>query len=211
MYHKVSKGGLGLDETLALSIMSIYGSLVYMSGVIGGWLADRVFGTSRAVFYGGILIMLGHIALAIPGSISMFFVSMVLIVIGTGLLKPNVSTVVGEMYSEQDERRDAGFTIFYMGINAGAFLAPLIVGTVSDKFNYHAGFAIAAVGMFLGLVIFALTKKKNLGLAGTMISNPMSSSEKKKIYSLIGLAVVILSSHLCGVNPNGTFNIRKLY
>ncbi|HYK72365.1 MAG TPA: peptide MFS transporter [Pseudoneobacillus sp.] len=198
MYYSISKGGLGIDETLALSIMSIYGSLVYMSGIIGGWLADRIFGTSKAVFYGGILIMLGHIALAIPGSVSMFFISMVLIVLGTGLLKPNVSTVVGEMYSEQDNRRDAGFTIFYMGINAGAFLSPLIVGAVSDKYNFHFGFAIAAVGMFLGLVIFVLTKKKNLGLAGTSISNPLSPADKKKTFTWIGLGIVVLAI-ICAV------------
>ncbi len=130
MYYEVSKGGLGLDKNLAMSIMSIYGALVYMSGVIGGWLADRIFGASKSIFYGGILIMFGHIALAIPGSVAMFFLSMVLIVLGTGLLKPNVSSVVGDLYSETDDRRDAGFTIFYMGINLGGFLAPLIAGTV---------------------------------------------------------------------------------
>lgn len=189
MYYEVSKGGLGIDENLALSIMSIYGSLVYMSGIIGGWLADRIFGTSKAVFYGGILIMLGHIVLAVPGSFTMFIISMVLIVFGTGMLKPNVSTNVGEMYSETDERRDAGFTIFYMGINMGAFLAPLIVGTVSDKYNFHFGFAIAAIGMFLGLLMFVLTKKKNLGLAGTIVPNPLPSSEKKKVFTFVGIGV----------------------
>src|SRR5213080_4921738 len=119
LYYEVSKGGLGLDQQTALAITSIYGSLVYMSGIIGGWLADRIFGPSNAVFYGGILIMFGHIALAIPGSVTLFFISMILIVLGTGLLKPNVSTVVGEMYSENDHRRDAGFSIYYMGINLG--------------------------------------------------------------------------------------------
>ncbi|GHI00184.1 peptide MFS transporter [Neobacillus kokaensis] len=194
MYYEVSKGGLGMDQTLALSIMSIYGSLVYMSGIIGGWLADRVFGTSKAVFYGGILIMLGHIALAIPGSIAFFFVSMVLIVIGTGLLKPNVSSVVGEMYSETDNRRDAGFSIFYMGINLGGFLAPLIVGskTIMDT-SFHLGFGIAAVGMFLGLLVFVFTKKNNLGLAGTIVANPLSPAEKKKIFTYFGLAIVIIA------------------
>jgi proton-dependent oligopeptide transporter, POT family len=200
MYYSVSKGGLGIDKTLALSIMSIYGSLVYMSGVIGGWLADRIFGTSKAVFYGGILIMFGHIALAIPGSVSMFFVSMVLIVLGTGLLKPNVSTVVGELYSEKDQRRDAGFTIFYMGINAGAFLSPLIVGSVG---NFHLGFSIAAVGMFFGLIMFTVTKKKNLGLAGTMVSNPLSPSEKKKVFTYIGLGVVVLAVIFAILIPKG--------
>jgi proton-dependent oligopeptide transporter, POT family len=198
MYDKISEGGLGLDQTLALSIMSIYGSLVYMSGVIGGWLADRVFGTSKAVFYGGVLIMLGHIALAFPGNITMFFISMVLIVLGTGLLKPNVSTVVGEMYSEQDDRRDAGFTIFYMSINLGAFISPLIIGKVAEDFNYHLGFSIAAVGMFFGLLVFAFTKKKNLGLAGTLVSNPLSPSEKKKVFTIIGLGIVLLVA-LCAV------------
>src|SRR6185437_13858193 len=104
LYYEVSSGGLGLDKTVALSIMSIYGSLVYMSGIIGGWLADRILGTSKAVFYGGILIMFGHIALAVPGSVSMFFVSMVLIVLGTGLLKPNVSSIVGDIYRSEERR-----------------------------------------------------------------------------------------------------------
>ncbi|MCM3693472.1 peptide MFS transporter [Neobacillus niacini] len=208
MYYEVSKGGLGLDENLALSIMSIYGSLVYMSGIIGGWLADRIFGTSRAVFYGGVLIMLGHIVLAVPGSVAMFFVSMVLIVLGTGMLKPNVSTVVGEMYSETDDRRDAGFTIFYMGINAGAFLSPLIVGSVMD-YSFHLGFGIAAVGMFLGLVMFVLTKKKNLGLAGTTVPNPLSETEKKKTFTIIGLGVVVLAVLSAVLIPMGVLTFSS--
>ena len=191
LYYKVSQGGLGLDQNLALAIMSIYGSLVYMSGIIGGWLADRIFGTSRAIFYGGILIMFGHIALSIPGSLSMFFISMVLIVLGTGLLKPNVSTVVGELYSEKDTRRDAGFSIFYMAINLGGFLAPLVTGTLGMRVNFHLGFSMAAIGMFFGLLVFVFTKKNNLGLAGTIVPNPLSPSEKKKVYSII-LAVAIL-------------------
>ncbi|CAH2715628.1 Di-/tripeptide transporter [Neobacillus rhizosphaerae] len=207
MYYEVSKGGLGLDKTLALSIMSIYGSLVYMSGIIGGWLADRMFGTSKSVFYGGVLIMFGHIVLAIPGSVTMFFVSMVLIVLGTGLLKPNVSTVVGEMYSEEDNRRDAGFTIFVMGINMGAFLSPLIIGGVMD-YSFHLGFGIAAVGMFFGLLVFNFTKKKNLGIAGTMVSNPMSPTEKKKIFTIFGIIAVILAV-LCGVLiPRGLLTFK---
>ncbi len=163
MYYEVSKGGLGLDEPTALALVSIYGSLVYMSGIIGGWLADRIFGTSKAVFYGGILIMLGHIVLAVPGSLSMFFVSMVLIVLGTGLLKPNVSSIVGEIYAENDERRDSGFSIFYMGINMGAFLSPFVVGTVGMDYSFHLGFGLAAIGMLIGLIVFVTTKKKEPG------------------------------------------------
>ncbi|TVY11340.1 peptide MFS transporter [Paenibacillus cremeus] len=206
MYYEVSRGGLGLDKTLSLSIMSIYGSLVYMSGIIGGWLADRIFGTSKAVFYGGILIMFGHIVLAVPGSVTLFFVSMVLIVLGTGLLKPNVSSIVGEIYGEKDNRRDAGFSIFYMGINLGGFLSPLVVGTLGTKYNFHLGFAIAAVGMFLGLVIFSLTKKNNLGLAGTLVANPLSPAERTKVFLRIGLGVVLVVIVLAIVIPMGLFS-----
>ncbi|MED4355024.1 peptide MFS transporter [Schinkia azotoformans] len=206
MYYEVSKGGLGLDETTALSIMSIYGSLVYMSGIIGGWLADRIFGTQKAVFYGGILIMFGHIALAIPGNIAMFFISMVLIILGTGLLKPNVSSVVGDMYAETDDRRDSGFSIFVMGINAGAFISPLIVGSVM-KTSFHLGFGIAAVGMFAGLVMFVLTKKKNLGLAGTQVANPLSPEEKKKVFTRIGIGIALIVILCVVLIPAGILTI----
>lgn len=210
MYYEVSQGGLGLDRTLALSIMSIYGSLVYMSGIIGGWFADRIFGTSKAIFYGGILIMLGHIVLAIPGNLTLFFISMALIVLGTGLLKPNVSSVVGDIYADNDDRRDAGFSIFYMGINAGAFLAPLIVGS---KFvmetSFHLGFSFAAVGMFLGLVMFVMTKKKNLGLAGTYVPNPLSSSEKKKVYTRFGIGFIVIAIIAAITIPAGILTISS--
>ncbi|RDU38292.1 MFS transporter [Neobacillus piezotolerans] len=208
MYYEVSKGGLGLDQTLALSIMSIYGSLVYMSGIIGGWFADRIFGTSKAVFYGGILIMLGHIALAIPGNVALFFISMVLIVLGTGLLKPNVSSVVGEIYSEEDARRDSGFSIFYMGINLGGFLAPLIVGSVMNT-SFHLGFGIAAVGMFFGLVQFVTTKKKNLGLAGTYVPNPLTGDEKKKTYTIIGIVVAAVAVLIAIAIPTGLLTFKS--
>ncbi|MDF1508086.1 peptide MFS transporter [Robertmurraya sp. DFI.2.37] len=203
MYYEVSKGGLGLDQTTALSIMSIYGSLVYMSGIIGGWLADRILGTSKAVFYGGILIMLGHIALAVPGNLTLFFISMVLIVLGTGLLKPNVSSVVGDIYSEQDNRRDSGFSIFYMGINLGGFLSPLIVGEIGMKHDFHLGFAIAAIGMFIGLLLFVFTKKKNLGLAGTIVPNPMTATEKRKTFTIVGLSAIILAIAIAVAIPMG--------
>ncbi|MEC0140932.1 peptide MFS transporter [Paenibacillus macerans] len=209
MYYELSQGGLGMDESTALAIMSIYGSLVYMSGIIGGWLADRIFGASKAVFYGGILIMLGHIALAIPGSISLFFVSMVLIVLGTGLLKPNVSSVVGEIYSESDQRRDAGFSIFYMGINLGGFIAPLIVGTVGMNYNFHLGFSIAAAGMFLGLIIFIFTKKKNLGLAGTLVASPLTQAERKKVFPIVGLGAVLLAGIVAITIPLGLLTFKS--
>ncbi|MCD7033841.1 peptide MFS transporter [Metabacillus sp. GX 13764] len=192
MYTEVTKGGLGIDQSTATAIVSIYGSLVYMSGIIGGWIADRLAGSTRTVFLGGVLIMLGHIALALPVGLTGLFASMVLIVLGTGLLKPNVSNVVGSLYSKTDNRRDSGFSIFYMGVNLGAFVAPLVVGTVGQKYNYHLGFGLAAIGMFLGLIVFMATKKKNIGNAGNEVPNPLPEHLKGKIYAGIGAAGAVL-------------------
>lgn len=193
MYYELNKGGLGLDQSTANSIMAVYGSLVYMSGIIGGWIADRLLGTTRTVLYGGVLIMLGHIVLALPGGLTTLFASMALIVIGTGLLKPNISSIVGDLYAENDNRRDSGFSIFYMGINMGALIAPLIVGTVGLQYNFHLGFGLAAVGMALGLVVFWATKKKYLGLAGSYVPNPLTKEERKKIFTTIGIGILIVA------------------
>ncbi|WP_337969877.1 peptide MFS transporter [Virgibacillus salexigens] len=192
MYTEVASGGLGIDDGTAKSIMAIYGSLVYMSGIIGGWIADRLLGTQQTVFYGGVLIMAGHIVLALPAGTTGLFISMFLIVVGTGLLKPNVSSVVGDLYSPRDVRRDSGFSIFYMGINMGALIAPLVVGTLGQEYNYHLGFGVAAIGMLLGLIVFVVTKKKYLGLAGTYVPNPLEQDEKKKVYSRIGIGALIV-------------------
>ena len=194
MYYELNQGGLNLEQSTANSIMAVYGSLVYMSGIIGGWIADRLFGTTKTVFYGGIAIMLGHAVLALPGGLTTLFISMALIIIGTGLLKPNISSIVGDLYSENDVRRDSGFSIFYMGINMGAFLAPLIVGTIGLNYNFHLGFGLAAIGMFFGLVVFMVTKKKYLGLAGSYVPNPLAKEDRKKVFSriLIGFAIVAL-------------------
>ncbi|MUV36475.1 putative transporter YclF [Lentibacillus sp. JNUCC-1] len=209
MYTEVTAGGLGIDDATAKSIMAIYGSLVYMSGIIGGWIADRLLGAQRTVFHGGVLIMLGHIILALPAGKTALFISMLLIVIGTGLLKPNVSNIVGDMYSPKDNRRDAGFSIFYMGINMGAFIAPFVVGTLGQEYNFHLGFGTAAVGMFLGLVMFVLTKKKSLGLAGTYVPNPLKDDEKKKVYGRFGIgAAVILILGLVTI-PTGILTINR--
>ncbi|MFD1849303.1 peptide MFS transporter [Oceanobacillus bengalensis] len=193
MYFEVTDGGLGIDQTTANSIMAIYGSLVYMSGIIGGWIADRILGTARTVFYGGVLIMIGHVILALPAGIYALFISMIFIIIGTGLLKPNVGSMVGDLYSEKDPRRDSGFSIYYMGINMGAFIAPYIVGTIGETHNFHLGFSIAAVGMFIGLVVYVITRKKSLGLAGAHVPNPLTKPERSKTIRIVSLAVVIIA------------------
>lgn len=194
IYDATTNGGLGFSQSTAVAIMSIYGSLVYMSTIIGGWLADRILGKSRSLFYGGVLIMIGHVILALPYGAESLFISMALIIIGTGLLKPNVSSVVGEMYSDHDNRRDSGFSIFYMGINLGAFIAPLIVGTVGQKVDYHLGFSLAAIGMLAGLLVFLFTRKKYLGLAGTSVPNPLTREERGRVLTRLGLGMLIIGA-----------------
>ncbi|CAM5488056.1 peptide transporter [Bacillus safensis FO-36b] [Bacillus safensis subsp. safensis] len=135
--------------------------------------------------------MLGHVILALPSGATALFISMGLIIIGTGLLKPNVSNIVGDLYTKTDPRRDSGFSIFYMGINMGGFISPLIVGTLGQKVNFHLGFSLAAVGMLVGLITFVVTKKPNLGLAGTYVTNPLSAAERKN-FKIYGSLVVIL-------------------
>ncbi|CDO03957.1 Di-/tripeptide transporter [Oceanobacillus picturae] len=209
MYTEIADGGLGIDDGTAKSIMAIYGSLVYMSGIIGGWIADRLLGTQRTVFYGGVLIMAGHIVLALPAGTTALFISMFLIVIGTGLLKPNVSNIVGDMYSPQDVRRDSGFSIFYMGINMGGLLAPLIVGTIGQEYNYHLGFGLAAIGMLVGLIVYMATRKKYLGLAGTYVPNPLRAGEKKKVFTRIGLSAVVIVILAAITIPAGILTINR--
>ena len=197
LYAEVTKGGLGFDQATAMSIVAIYGSLVYLSGIIGGWIADRLLGTSQTVFYGGILIMVGHIVLSLPFGVEAFFISMIFIILGTGLLKPNISSIVGELYTKDDQRRDSGFSIFYMGINLGAFSAPFVVEKLRFEFgSFHAGFSAAAVGMFVGLVVYVITRKKYLGTLGSEVPNPLSGDEKKKYAMSITAAVMIAGAVL---------------
>jgi POT family proton-dependent oligopeptide transporter len=164
MTATAAQGGLGFDVERAGRIYGLYTASVYMAGLPGGWVADRILGLRNAVFYGGIIIAAGHFSMAIPG-LTTFYIGLALIVIGTGLLKPNISAMVGELYDKNDARRDAGFSIYYMGINIGAFAAPLICGTLAQWVDWHLGFAAAGVGMVCGLIQYVATSKR-LGNAG---------------------------------------------
>ena len=159
MTASAAQGGLAFTTEKAASIYGWYAFGVYAAAIPGGWIADRLLGQFRSVFVGGVIIALGHFSLALP-SLSTFYLGLTLIVIGTGLLKPNISTMVGSLYDQGDERRDAGFSIFYMGINLGAFLAPLIVGTLGQRVDWHLGFGMAGIGMTLGLVQYTLGKRR---------------------------------------------------
>ena len=157
-------GGLGFDTATAGAVYGLYVSMVYMTTLPGGWIADRLIGPQRAVLYGGIIIAAGHFVMAIP-SLTTFYLGLVLVVCGTGLLKGNVSVIVGRLYTPDDVRRDAGYSIFYMGINLGAFIAPLVCGYLGQRVDWHRGFGAAGVGMTLGLVQYTLGRR-HLGDAG---------------------------------------------
>jgi len=207
MYTAVSKGGLGFDTSTALSIMSIYGSLVYMSSVIGGFVSDRLWGARKTVFYGGVLIMLGHIALSLPMGAVALFASIVLITIGTGFLKPNVSEMVGGLYTEEDQRRDSGFTIFVFGINLGSFVSPILVGQIGMKVNFHLGFSLAAIGMFFGLLQYYLGGKKHLPSGSLYPSDPLEPDDAKKLGVRVGIGVVVFALILLLLGFMGVLNV----
>ena len=173
MTAPIAGGGLGFDAATAGAIYGLYTAMVYMAALPGGWIADRLIGQQRAVLYGGILIASGHFSMAVP-SLSMFYLGLLLIVVGTGLLKGNVSVIVGRLYTAKDGRRDAGFSIFYMGINIGAALSPIVCGYLGQRVDWHLGFAAAGIGMVLGLIQFMLGRK-HLGEAGLRPADPGSS------------------------------------
>ena len=191
MTAPLAAGGLGFDTASAGAVYGLYTSMVYMMTLPGGWIADRLIGQRRAVLYGGIIIALGHFSMAVP-SLATFYLGLFLIVIGTGLLKGNVSVIVGQLYSKNDHRRDAGFSIFYMGINLGAFIAPLVCGYLGQQINWHLGFGAAGLGMTLGVVQYMLGSKY-LGDAGV---NPAPAASREAFDQLksrvILLTIIIL-------------------
>jgi POT family proton-dependent oligopeptide transporter len=159
MTTAVAGGGLGFDVKTAAGIYGAYTGSVYLMSIPGGWFADNVLGTRRAVFVGGVIIALGHYSMAVPTTFT-FFTGLVLVVLGTGLLKPNVSAIVGDLYSPEDQRRDAGFSIFYVGINIGASTAPLVTSFLGEKIDWHLGFGAAGVGMTLGLIQYVYGRER---------------------------------------------------
>jgi proton-dependent oligopeptide transporter, POT family len=158
MVSAVSAGGLGISDQDASFIYGMFVAACYLLSLLGGWMADRLLGAQRAVASGGVLIVLGSAMLA-SGKTQVFFLGLTVIALGVGLLKPNVSVLVGQLYPEGGARRDAGFSVFYMGINLGALLGALLVPICAAWFGWHGGFVLPALGMFLGLVQFVLTRR----------------------------------------------------
>ena len=198
-------GGLAIDAVSASAIYGIYSSSVYLVALLGGWIADRHIGQQNAILYGGLVIMIGHFLLAFT-NIETFYLGLIFVVLGTGLLKPNISAIVGGLYEKEQEKKEAGFTIFYMSINIGSVLGFFICGYLGESIGWHYGFGAAGIGMAFGLMQFILTRK-NLGEVGIKPSIELPKNKKKKeIISLYLLSFVFMAILLMGIFGFWTFD-----
>ena len=190
----VARGGLGLSANSGQVILASYSAAVYLLAIPGGIFADRVIGPWLSTLYGGMVIMAGHICLSIP-VVATSWLGIVLVAVGTGFIKPNLSTIVGGLYDDDDPRRDAGFQLFYMSVNVGSLASPLVTGWLREHYGYHAGFSSAAVGMAFALVAFVYGRHKLSAFAFT-VPNPVRSEERQRLLLgsigvLVAIAVVV--------------------
>ncbi|MBA3854559.1 MAG: MFS transporter, partial [Gemmatimonas sp.] len=212
MAAALNEGGFGLDRTQASAIVGIYAASVYLASLPGGWIADRWLGLRRAILIGAALITSGHLAIGVSGFAGargklFFFMGLALIVLGTGLLKPNISAIVGDLYPEGGARRDAGFSIFYMGINVGAFLGQLVTGFLGESVGWHYGFGAAGVGMLFGFLWFWMRAKDTLGPIGEdIVRDPDPAVQAKRVanvklatYAGLGLIALVFALAALGV------------
>ncbi|WP_103340157.1 peptide MFS transporter [Amycolatopsis sp. CA-126428] len=205
LYYRVEQGGLGLAQESALGIVGAYGGLVYLSAVIGAWVADRLLGSERTLFYSAVLIMIGHLSLALLPGLAGIGVGLVCVAVGSGGLKSNATAIVGTLYAEGDERRDAGFTIFYMGVNLGGFVGPLLTGLAQTQVGFHLGYGLAAIGMALGLTQYTFGRK-NLGDKAKEVPNPLPASRR---VLAIGAALLLVAA-VVGLVVTGVVNPGNL-
>jgi POT family proton-dependent oligopeptide transporter len=208
MITAVEKGGLGFDEGRAGAIYGLYTMAVYLFALPGGWIADQILGLRKAIFAGGCIIAIGHFCLIFT-SVEIFLLGLFLIAVGTGMLKPNISSMVGDLYGKDEHaKRDAGFSIFFLGINIGAFVAPVITGYLGEKINWHYGFASAGVGMVIGLIQFKLAEKTfgQIGLPPGWHEASIAD-KKRQIVSLLSVLIatsvvaILLVSGLLRIDP----------
>jgi len=207
MTAAVVEGGLGLEIGIATAIYGLYTFGVYAMAIPGGWIADKLIGQRRAVLIGGIIIALGHYTLALP-MLWTFYLGLLLVILGTGLLKPNVSAIVGELYPEGGARRDAGFSIFYMGINVGAVLGQSICAFLGEKVDWHLGFGAAAIGMTFGIIQYVAGKKhlQNLGeLKGDYAKESSIMAARKQFTIGIGIVLALVVAFVIYVRSSASF------
>ena len=190
LYYSATRGGLGIDQATAAGIVGAYGGAVYLSTILGAWLADRVFGSERVLFWSAVVIMAGHISLAVLPSYAGVIAGLLFVAIGSGGLKANATRIVGTLYDEHDSRRDAGFSLFYLGINLGGLLGPLITGLLQSTLGFHWGFAVAAVGMAIGLIQYAFGRRR-LPDRAREVPNPLPSGRYPLVIG-IGVAAVVV-------------------
>src|ERR1700675_2912114 len=201
LVNTVTNGGFGLDDKTATAIYGLYNAAVYLAALPGGWIADRLIGAQRAVMAGGIAITIGNTLLATSTSPHGFYIGLVVIVLGVGLLKPNVSAIVADLYPEGGARLDSGFTVFYLGINIGGFLGPLVTGWAQVHFGARAGFAAAAFFMGAGVLQFYLTRR-HLGNAGAYPEPSAARSRSwRQLWAAVGVAALLLAGVSFGFIP----------
>ncbi|MEY4102495.1 MAG: Di-/tripeptide transporter [Actinomycetota bacterium] len=208
MFYPADKGGLGIDPKVATGIVGAYGGGVYLATILGAWLADRLFGSERVLFFAAIMVMFGHIALGVLPAYAGLIVGLILIAVGAGGLKANATSIVGQLYQPGDIRRDAGFSLYYLGINLGAFVGPLATGFLQTTYGFHWGFGLAAVGMAAGLIQYMFGRRK-LPAQTRVVPNPLPTSKRWLVYVIAAAGValivalvltgVITSSNLSGV------------
>jgi proton-dependent oligopeptide transporter, POT family len=210
LYYSTAQGGLGISEATATGIVGAYGGLVYLSTIVGTWLADRVLGAERTLFYSAFVVMVGHVALSVlPGMVGVG-VGLVLIALGSGGVKGNATALVGTLYAPDDERRDAGFSLFYLGINLGGLVGPLLTAWLADVGGFHIGFGVAAVGMALGLIQYSIFRK-GLPEKSHEIPSPLTGRERTRMIGLAAAAVVVIVVlALTGVLSAGTLDLAVI-
>lgn len=191
MTAAITEGGLEIDSVSASAIYGIYSACVYLVALIGGWLADRHIGQQNAILYGGFIIMFGHFLLAFT-NLQTFYLGLIFVVLGTGLLKPNISAIVGGLYENNLQKKESGFTIFYMAINIGSILGFFICGFLGENIGWHYGFGAAGIGMAFGLIQFILTRK-NLGEVGLKPSIELKIESKRKELKIFSLFLILFS------------------
>ncbi|TRW47016.1 peptide MFS transporter [Georgenia yuyongxinii] len=208
MYFEVTEGGLGLDQAAAAGIVGAYGGSVYLFSVLGGWVADRLVGSERTMYASAVLIMLGHISLALLPGVPGLALGLICIAVGSGGLKATITNLVGSLYAPGDTRRDAGFSIFYMGINIGGLLGPLLTGLAQQRVGFHLGFGLAAIGMAIGLIQYAFGRK-NLPESVHYVPDPLPRSKYGRAIAVaVGAVAVIAVAVATGLlNPDNLADV----
>ncbi|MBZ8177345.1 MFS transporter [Corynebacterium poyangense] len=206
IYYPLSQNGLGMSQSAATSIVGAYGGMVYMAALLASFISDRIFGSERTLFYSAFLVMLGHLSLALVPGVTGLSIGLVCIALGSGGIKTCAQVVLGQLYSREDTRRDAGFSIFYLGVNIGALAGPLLTNALWGIGGFHWGFGLAAVGMAFGLIQYILMRKSTIGAAGHEVPNPLPRRDYLK-GGLIAAGVVLV---VIGLIAGGIIPIERL-